>query len=675
MGLNKSDTVMRIDYSASATVDQSQFGQTLTASGVGGYLDPSAETALDGSGAGREYSVEFQGNNGKFGILIYHGNDAGTSIGFQARVAATVVTITDSSGTIGTITLPLPQAYNQTYRLFVCTRPNPLTTGASDAHVTEAMLHNTVGSTSSYFAFEQWTHAVGTISASDAFSYAGRWNVSYLADTYGPGVGIDACRVGGRFKSTTESVIDWGSYTASTPATGEDQSAPFIAPDSSSEIGDGGNVAGPAYQLAGKQVGTTSRRLVSPLTNQYYNDAIGQGRTNAVECTVNSTEGATVSAAIANNPGSGDGPSGWPEVCRTFTAASSHHFEYAGVPDFISTIQTADSTISMWIKWDDTGSHPQTIAGQCGGGGASGADNDCAVISVTSTGAVTFGYHHGSGSTAVTHTSTATLTAGTWSHVAFVCTVSGGNLTVATWIDGTLDSSNTDTAPDLGSGSEWQIGRYYDAGATTYSQYFDGSICEIKISDSAYPNDWIEFESSRAQGYLYQEGELAHWQFRQPSDGYAPRRAYMDVTLGSDTYKAHLDTLIRRPVHAMTGKWLARVLAMVQYNSTYGGTVDTINLAVVATNRQPGKVAIGGPPAKKIYATAAVNGTVNQLSWYTVEGYELPRDDDGQCWFYLASEITTAGTAGDTAIKFRGLQVIPYSADATSDYPLPIAAP
>ena len=140
MPTNKSDTVLRLEVGTSQTADLSQFGQTLTSSGGGGYLDPSANTAIDGSGRGREISFSFSSNSTDTGTLIYHGSTGGT-VGYRVKMAAGgQMTFTQSGGDVITATLPDVDGFVRLYECSICTRPNPLTTGASDAMITEVYM-------------------------------------------------------------------------------------------------------------------------------------------------------------------------------------------------------------------------------------------------------------------------------------------------------------------------------------------------------------------------------------------------------------------------------------------------------------------------------------------------------------------------------------------------------
>jgi len=670
MGLNKSDTVMRIDYAASATVDQSQFAQTLTAYGTGGYLIASAFTAIDGSGEGREYSVEFKGTSTRSGILIYHGNDAGSAIGFQARVASAVITITDSNGTVGTIAMPSHGAPALTYRLFVCTRPNPLTTGASDAHITEAMVHNTTGSTAAYYEIEQWTHAVGVMDAAENFSYGGRWNVTYLADNYGPGVGIDDCRVGRRFKSTTESQIDWGAITPASPTAGENQAAPFMAIDSGSLFGDGGYPAGPTYAFAGAQVRDSARRLAGYVVNMQSMLPAAHGRSNIVGATANSANDVTltqVNETGGASPGFGNGPSGYPEICREFGDTAAGAFEYAGVPGFISTIQSASSTICAWVRWDSSAA-TGVIAGLTGGGTIlSNTLNDCAVLSILTGGELQISWHHGNGSS-YTLATTTTLTSGEWTFVGAVCTVNGANLDVGLWINTVKEVTGSGTLPTGGSLSTWQVGRRLVGAAI--SEPFEGAICEYMISDNALSDNDMLFLALRGQGYLKQENELVHWQFRQPTDGYMPARAFIPIDIDGATYRAHLDCTYRRFTNQMCGRFRARILTETVYTDPPGGveTEDTVKVAIVASSKKPG--ALIWPPELSETTSDTATLSASTRAWVEFDDLKIPRDAEGRTWFYVASMIADNSPTGHTAIKILGVQIMPYSKTISSGFPL-----
>lgn len=677
MPLNKSDTVMRINKSTSQTADQSQFGQTLTSYGSGAYLDPSAETALDGSGAGREITVRFQASSGTSGYLVYHGSTGGT-VGYRVYVTGGALTFTDSSGDLLTVTLPSVSASFEWYTASINTRPWPFSWAASNAHITEISIYNEA---QTKWTMSQTTHAVGTISASDVFSYHGQWNGSYLVGNWGGG--FSDVRVGKRFKSSTEVAIDFSNYTPSTPTSGENQADPPPVFDNTSELGNGGSVAGPVYALAGATVRDSARRMLSPLVNTIYRDPTYQGFTSRMSSEAHSTyDVVMLSPGGAAEPTHGDGVSGYPEVCRVFDGSSEYFQEENGGPGgFQSDLQGSDATISCWVKCD-TLSANMVVYGITGGGGASGNLNDCAVLTIDSSGDVSISWHTGSGSTSHSVASSTTpISTGTWHHIAVrLEDDGGGNYIVAVYVDGTSVASGTKAHPDLGSSSVFMVGARDNNG--TLSEYFDGSIAEICIRGTLLTPGEINSEAEKSQGYLYHgsptadDSTLAHFRLRQPSDGYAPALAFLDVDLGGSTYRAHLDTLCRRPVPDMAGRFAYRFTATGLFDQPIGGaySADAASVAIVATNKQPGKITFGGPPAQTVYATAALTADGTEYT-FTGTDEDLPRDADGCCWFYLATRINSSSPSGHTGVSFGGLQIVPYSKTLSTSYPLPFASP
>ena len=255
-----------------------------------------------------------------------------------------------------------------------------------------------------------------------------------------------------------------------------------------------------------------------------------------------------------------------------------------------------------------------------------------------------------------------------------------GSYITAVYLDGTSVASGTETHPDGGSSSVWMIGARDNNG--TISEYFDGSIAEVCIRGTLLTPGEIGSESEKSQGYLYHgsptadDSTLAHFRLRQPSNGYTPAFAFLDVGLGGNTYKAHLDTLCKRPAPAMAGRFAYRFTATGLFDQPIGGaySADAVSLAIVATNRQPGKISFGGPPAQAIYATGSL--TVDGTEYtFTGTDKDLPRDADGYCWFYLATRINSDAPSGHTGVKFGGLQVVPYSKTVSTSYPLPFASP
>ena len=670
---SKADTVFR-SITPNLQNDVSQEFTNITSTTGGAYEAPSARTAIEYTG--RELTVVFTASTSSSGTILYRGDTSATNVDFDIDVSSSALRLTDANGLLLSVTIAGVSASALPFNAHFCTRPNPETTGASDAYTTECVIEDVAGGK---WAHGRVNHANAAHTASHNFSVGGRWNGTALANAYSDT--IASVRVGTRFKSSTEFKVDFSATATPTPSTGENQAAPFVAVDGSSEIGDGGSVAGPAYQISGVQVRDCARRLASPLQNTRFHLPETQGRTNLVRTTLNSRDEIYLIQGTepgAANPDHGDGPSGFPEVCREFGTASKFAFEEStgSTPSFITDLQGSNFTISCWVR-PDSFPNDMVIAGLTGGGGSSGALNDCAVLTVTSSATVKFSWQYTSASNNASGTTTATLTAGTWHHIAVTGTFNSGNYDCEIFIDGTSALTFSDRIPDLGSSSTWQVGRRDNAG--TYSEYFEGGIAEYKISGSVLTNNEVTFEAGRQQGYLMAGGkgawgELAHWQFRQPSDGYSPRRAFLNVDLGGDTYKAHLDTLIRRPLHRMTGRFEARLLAGVHFTQPPGTseTVDQVDVAIVATNRQPGKITIGGPPPKTVYGTATITGSLERVEF---DDLTLPRDEDGQCWFYLASRIGDGSPSQHTGVSFDALQIIPYSETPSAQYPFPFASP
>lgn len=662
MPSNKSDTIFRC-ASGSLGTDLSQYGTNLTTSGSGAYETSSTRTALDYSG--RELTILFEADSGSLGTLLYRGDTSSTSIDFEISMNFGQFKIEDSTGTIYTATPPSLDGTLRDYNVQICTRPNPLTTGASDAFTTEVTFECV---SPQDWLIEQFYHPASTHTSTHNFSIGGYWNGASLSSTYSDS--IHGARVGSRFKSSTEFKLDASVLSDPTPSTGESQATPFAVLDASSGIGDGGEAAGPAYQLAGVHVRDSARRLVSPLVNTIYPTPAIQGRANYLTTTRNSTYDVPLtqaSTATGESPGYGYGPSGSPERAREFDGVNKGAFEASGTPGFISYIQANDFTLGAMVRWDGSGK-TGTICGLTGGGGGGGsANNDCCVLSVNSSDQLVFSWHHGSG-TAASVTSTGTLTQGAWHYVGARCTINGANLDVELFIDDAEDTNASATKPSGGGSSTWQVGRRMEGG--TASAHFEGAICEIKIADGALPGVTMDFEGTRAQGYLLPEDELAHWQFRQPPDGYEPARAFLTQALGDDTYKLHLDTLVKRPANPMTGKFEARVLATKHFTDPPGAssTSDEVKIAIVATNRRPGSLEPISEPVQIIYGTATISAD-DTLERHEFTDLTLPRDANGDVWICLASRIGDGSPTQTTGVSFSGLQVVPYYVEPTDSFP------
>ena len=65
----------RVLVTSPITTDLSQWATNLTASGSGAYEDPSARTALDGTGDGRTIEIACKLNTGISSVIVAHGGD------------------------------------------------------------------------------------------------------------------------------------------------------------------------------------------------------------------------------------------------------------------------------------------------------------------------------------------------------------------------------------------------------------------------------------------------------------------------------------------------------------------------------------------------------------------------------------------------------------------------
>ena len=385
---SKADTVFR-SITPNLQNDVSQEFTNITSTTGGAYEAPSARTAIEYTG--RELTVVFTASTSSSGTILYRGDTSATNVDFDIDVSSSALRLTDANGLLLSVTIAGVSASALPFNAHFCTRPNPETTGASDAYTTECVIEDVAGGK---WAHGRVNHANAAHTASHNFSVGGRWNGTALANAYSDT--IASVRVGTRFKSSTEFKVDFSATATPTPSTGENQAAPFVAVDGSSEIGDGGSVAGPAYQISGVQVRDCARRLASPLQNTRFHLPETQGRTNLVRTTLNSRDEIYLIQGTepgAANPDHGDGPSGFPEVCREFGTASKFAFEEStgSTPSFITDLQGSNFTISCWVR-PDSFPNDMVIAGLTGGGGSSGALNDCAVLTVTSSATVKFSW-------------------------------------------------------------------------------------------------------------------------------------------------------------------------------------------------------------------------------------------------------------------------------------------
>ncbi|HUU74194.1 MAG TPA: DUF2341 domain-containing protein, partial [Burkholderiales bacterium] len=151
--------------------------------------------------------------------------------------------------------------------------------------------------------------------------------------------------------------------------------------------------------------------------------------------------------------------------------------------DFPSTDFGNNFTISAWVKPDSAGSGIQTIVANS----ASGSDTDGFRFFIntvgTEDGAIRFETGNGpSGNSA--KTAAGVINFDEWNHVAVVVDRASGLATI--YHNGADVSTDTTIRTDFNTSSDWELGRM-----ESNSDYFEGIVDELRISDSARSGDWI----------------------------------------------------------------------------------------------------------------------------------------------------------------------------------------
>ena len=652
---NKPDTVLRTQPTTSATADLSQSSTNLSSATGGAYETSSARTAI-GTDA-RAILVRFDAATGESGMLVFHGSAAGTSYGYRVDVTSDALRLVDdTNGVVLSIDLPGVDGTADTFSAQFCTRANPLTTGASDAFVTEGIVYN---ETDSLVSVAQATHADATVSSSENISIGGYYDgTATLASQYSNT--IREARIGSRWHSTAEFWEDYGTGETSS-GTGAQVDDPL--PPVPASFGSDAEFAGPAYLHAGAQVRAVSRRLLSPIVNYYNPQANYVGGWHALREEVNGTWYDATNAVA----GFADGPNGATDRGRDF--------EYSNNNLFVATDSTVGSqlisgTTDFWIscrvKWESFGN----TGWMCAANGGSNGTHSVWLGFTTGSNLRTGWAPSGSNATAVTGSTT--LSTGTWYHIAALYTHSGGNRTATLYIDGVSDGSGTLGQPSA-TANTVVVG-----GTNVITRPFDGVMTELKIepmdeTSSSSVSYSMSFEAGLPTGDLNPHNPIAWWRMHQPSDGYAPARNYIDVDLGGSTYKAHAGLCWRRPVPPMADRAEVRVICDVQFRPLSGvGSHDEIVVAVVSSTKRPGQFVLVGQATDTNYTTATISSS-SSSDEYVLEfstDLDLARDPAGMSNIYVATRMESGSPTGDTWISVKAVHVTPYAKTPGSSLPL-----
>lgn len=661
MALDKPDTVLRIDGNSSATVDESQFATDLTASGSFGYETSSARANLPE--AGRELLVIFSSSNtGTLnGVLLYYGDTGATSYRYQVAASSGNVVFSNSTdGTIATVALPDVSASTENFTVQLCTRANPLTTGASDAYVTEIACYN---QDQTSWAVYQATHSAGPTSTQN-FSYGGQWNGATLSSA--TTATIYAVRLGRRFHSTTEAREDWvsaaGSFTS-----GADIDDPVFVLDAATNIGADAEFAGPQFAIGARMARSSRKRLLSPIVNMVYHDPPWHGAYQVHRDTAQTTPyfGQNTDA---NTPVTTDGPTTGSRAINLTTTAYFDTFEAViDEPLRAALYDGGDWTWMAWIYVDSSGTGTRTIA--CVGVNAESTASNAINWRVISTGEQQVIYETGAGVNR-TFTSTSAVPTDAWSHVAI--TYSGGTITF--YLNGTSDGSSTLTALGSGDGTACYFGIGCNPlSASTSTDRFVGRISEFVIEEydigatgvaeaDAVPNSKLASVSGH------------HWSFDFNAVGLRPGGMWSQRTLGANSFWMGPAYLLRRPVPP--GATRARVRCLLAMQSPFSAS-STMTIACATSTRRPGAKKITGDVGDlERYTTDVITNSASVRTLVTFDAdLELVRDEDGFAFFWLGFLPGADDVEQETEFRVESWCIDPYDPSSKAGFLLPITEP
>jgi hypothetical protein len=265
--LCKEDTIVRV-ATPSLTVDNSQFATNLTASALAVYETSSARAAITGA-TGRELYLRVSvQTTDKNTVMLIHANTANIANHTYLIKLDAFADMVFSQNDIVLYTLTPALAGTSSLSIHWSTRPNPDTTGAGDAVISEFLVYN--HTTSAYIGeVVQVAHAISTTSASWALGIGGYWNGALLAASGQ----VSKCRIGTAWHPANEMAEEWISMRAA--PTADANALEYLLPLTvASGIGDDGEWAGQAnFAWIAEDNARKRRALWSPLVNTVWSDA------------------------------------------------------------------------------------------------------------------------------------------------------------------------------------------------------------------------------------------------------------------------------------------------------------------------------------------------------------------------------------------------------------------
>lgn len=265
--LAKDDTVFCCKLSDPAT-DVSQFERAWTASGTGAYRSSASEWQIDGSGDGRTVEAEFTWATGDGTAVIARVGDPSTTLpssSFSLWVDAGVLQAYVGTTKVCEIALPESSASRCRFVAWWGTRPNPLTTGASDALVSELLVRN--ATEGRWSEMDMGTHAVSTTDPTWTASVGGRWNGASFLNPLAEA--IIACRLSATYHSSVEFGEDFVAARGANTTKDLRRAQPYLGP---AGLFAADEAYGPQAAQANEAAVQADLRMASPLWNEIFDE-------------------------------------------------------------------------------------------------------------------------------------------------------------------------------------------------------------------------------------------------------------------------------------------------------------------------------------------------------------------------------------------------------------------
>lgn len=672
---NRPDTVLAVDCDVDDTDDLSQVNHALIDNPFSGQessylLAPLPSTIVPaGAGAGYEVTVRCDMRDNLTGFIWAYANAGAAFTGCDFGA-------TQSSGTlqlyVNNTTYNVPD-FTISSTLFDAIvsfngRPNPFTTGASDAIVCDVYIYDdTAGS---LLAVRQFTHPEISITSGYGFAIGGRVvdaATDYFSATWGPARYVDSIRIGKRAISLGQFLDDYSLRTAPTAAGGTNIDACQGIPETTERLVSPDAVGGPIYQMAGHHVKHAGRRGVSNLVHHRTLDSSWQGSLYNLQTI---ERGSDKTLENQGTPAVTDGPSGPNEPA---VRCDSGGYRDTGTPWSGSIV--GDYSVSFWVRCVSlpAGGSRVHVAGFCEDTSGS-PSNAYGEITIDSNGAIRVRNQAGTPGSATAYTATSSnslISANTWHHVAITFTDQTGSADVNFWVDGVEDSTVTGfTDPDNYSGSDFCVGGTYN-GTSFSNDAVD--IGALKYSTGIYSDQMIEFEARQGQAVLWRESgaswtDLYHWACDQNSAGMTPQKMFMPYTETEGTVHLSLGHSWKRPVSPMASHLKVVIVAQGQHATGGSYTADP-KIYAYSQSAAPGK--LYWPPQTIETYKGKTGAIAETAATYEIEGIKIARNENGETWITLG---VYPGTS-TSQIEILQVQVFAYSKETTSSNPLPYAFP